>query len=48
MPFDDSNISSESFKLAYTEPVLTADKKYRIAGEGFSQPKYGNLMIVYC
>ena len=46
MPFDESNISSESFKLAHTQPVLTADWNYRIVREGFSQPKYGNLMIV--
>jgi len=26
MAFDESNISSESFKLAHTEPALTADK----------------------
>ena len=26
MPFDESNISSESFKLAHTEPVLVADR----------------------
>ena len=26
MPFDESNISSESFKLGHTELVLTADK----------------------
>ena len=45
MPFDESNISSESFKLAHTEPVLTADKNYRIAREDDSQAKYGNLMI---
>ena len=45
MPFDESNISSESFKLAHTEPVLTADKNYRIAREDNSQAKYGNLVI---
>ena len=45
MPFDESNISSESFKLAHTEPVLVADKNYRIVREGVSQAKYGNLVI---
>jgi len=25
MPFDESNIPSESFNLAHREPVLTAD-----------------------
>ena len=34
MPFDETNVSSESFKLAHTEPVLPADKeKNRIATE---------------
>ena len=47
MPFDESNISSESFKLAHTEPVLTADKKHRIVREGVSQPKYGRLMMYF-
>ena len=45
MPFDGSNISSESFKLAHTEPVLVADKNYRIAREDDSQAKYRNLVI---
>ena len=45
MPFDESNISSESFKLAHTEPVLTSDKNYRIAREDDSKAKYGNLVI---
>ena len=45
MPFDESNISSESFKLAHTEPVLTAETTYRIAREDDSQAKYSNLVI---
>ena len=47
MPFDESNISSESFKLAHTEPVLTADKNYRIVREEDSQAKYGRLMMYF-
>ena len=47
MPFDESNISSESFKLAHTEPVLTADKENRIAREKGSQAKYGRLMMYF-
>jgi hypothetical protein len=30
MPFDDAHNSYESVKLAHTEPVLVADKNYRI------------------
>ena len=46
MPFDESNISSESFKLAHTEPVLTADKrKYRIVREEVSVSRKSSLMI---
>jgi hypothetical protein len=45
MPFDDAHNSYESVKLAHTEPVLVADKNYRIVREGVSQAKYGNLMI---
>ena len=47
MPFDESNISSESFKLAHTEPVLVADKNYRIVREDDSQAKYGRLMMYF-
>ena len=45
MPFDESNISSESFKLAHTEPVLTADKSYRIVREDDSASLKSSLMI---
>ena len=45
MPFDESNISSESFKLAHTEPVLTADKNYRIVREEDSLNIKSSLMI---
>ena len=45
MPFDESNISSESFKLAHTEPVLTADKNYRIVREEDSVSRKSSLMI---
>ena len=48
MPFDESNISSESFKLAHTQPVLVADKNYRIVREDDSQAKYGRLMMYFC
>ena len=47
MPFDDSNISSESFKLAHTQPVLIADTTYRIVREDDSQAKYGMLMMYF-
>ena len=47
MPFDESNISSESFKLAHTQPVLVADKSYRIVREDDSQAKYGRLMMYF-
>ena len=47
MPFDDSNISSESFKLAHTQPVLIADRTYRIVREDDSQAKYGRLMMYF-
>ena len=47
MPFDESNISSESFKLAHTQPVLVADKNYRIVREDDSQAKYGRLMMYF-
>ena len=46
MPFDESNISSESFKLARTEPVLTADKNYRIVREKDSAILKSILMTV--
>ena len=46
MPFDESNISSESFKLAHTEPVLTAYSNYRIAREDDSVSLKSSLMIV--
>ena len=45
MPFDKSNISSESFKLAHTEPVLVADKNYRIVREEDSVSLKPSLMI---
>ena len=45
MPFDESNISSESFKLAHTEPVLTADKNYRIVRDEDSASRKSSLMI---
>ena len=46
MPFDESNISSESFKLAHTEPVLTADKNYRIVIDEEPVSRKSRLMIV--
>ena len=45
MPFDESNISSESFKLAHTEPVLTAEKNYRIVRDEDSASLKSSLMI---
>ena len=45
MPFDESNISSESFKLAHKEPALTADKNYRIVREEDSVSRKSSLMI---
>ena len=45
MPFDDSCNSYESFKLAHTEPVLLADKNYRIAREEDSVSRKSSLMI---
>ena len=45
MPFDESNISSESFKLAHTEPFLTADKNYRIVREEDSAILKSRLVI---
>ena len=45
MPFDDSYNSYESFKLAHTEPVLTADKNYRIVKEEDSASLKSRLMI---
>ena len=45
MPFDDSFNSYESFKLAHTEPVLLADKNYRIAREEDSVSRKSSLMI---
>ena len=47
MPFDDTYNSYESFKLAHTEPVLVADKNYRIVRENDSQAKYGRLMMYF-
>jgi hypothetical protein len=46
MPFDESNISSESFKLAHTEPLLTADKNCRIVRDEDSVSLKSSLMIV--
>ena len=45
MPFDESNISSESFKLAHTEPVLIAEKNYRIVRDEDSASRKSSLMI---
>lgn len=45
MPFDETNISSESFKLAHTEPVVTADMNYRITREEDSASLKSSLMI---
>ena len=45
MYLDDSNYAPESLKLAHTEPVLTADKNYRIVREGVSVSRKSNLMI---
>ena len=45
MPFDGSNISSESFKLAHTEHVLKADKNYRIVRDEDSVSRKSSLMI---
>ena len=45
MPFDESNISSESFKLAHIESVLTAYKNYRIVREEDSAILKSRLMI---
>ena len=47
MPFDDTYNSYESFKLDNTEPVLVADKNYRIVREDDSQAKYGRLMMYF-
>ena len=47
MPFDDTYNSYESFKLAHTEPVLVADRNYRIVREDDSQAKYGRLMMYF-
>ena len=46
MPFDESNISSESFKLGHTKPVLTTHKNYRIVREEDSVSRKSSLMIV--
>jgi hypothetical protein len=45
MPFDDSYNSYESFKLAHTEPVLTAYKNYRITRDEDSASRKSSLMI---
>ena len=45
MPFDDTHNSYESFKLAHKEPVLTADKNYRIVREEDSVSRKSSLMI---
>ena len=45
MPFDESNISSESFKLAHTEPVLIAEKNYRIVRDEDSASRKSSLLI---
>ena len=45
MPFDESHISSESFKLAHTEPILIAEKNYRIVRDEDSASRKSNLMI---
>ena len=46
MAFDESNISSESLKLAHTEPVLTAYNNYRIVREEDSVSLKSSLTIV--
>ena len=45
MPFDESHISSESFKLAHTEPVLIAEKNYRIVRDEDSASRKSSLII---
>ena len=46
MPFDESNISSESFKLAHIESVLTAYRNlHRIVREEDSAILKSRLMI---
>ncbi len=45
MPFDETTITFESFKLAHTEPVLTADYYYRIVREEDSVSRKSSLMI---
>ena len=45
MYLDDSNYAPESFKLAHTKPVLTADKNYRIVREEDSVSRKSSLMI---
>ena len=45
MYLDDSNYAPESFKLAHTEPVLTADKNYRIVRDEDSASIKSRLMI---
>ena len=37
----------ESHFKSHTEPVLTADKNYRIVREEDSQAKYGRLMMYF-
>ena len=45
MPFDDTYNSYESFKLAHTEPVLVADKNYRIVRDEDSVSRKPSLMV---
>ena len=45
MPFDDTYNSYESFKLAHTEPVLVADKNYRIVRDEDSASRKSSLTI---
>ena len=45
MYLDDSNYAPESFKLAHTKLVLTADKNYRIVREEDSVSRKSSLMI---
>jgi hypothetical protein len=45
MYLDDSNYAPESLKLAHTEPVLTADRNYRIVREEDPVSRKSRLMI---
>ena len=45
MYLDDSSYAPESFKLAHTEPVLAADRNYRIVRDDDSASRKSRLMI---